>query len=122
MTINTTHRNVDELLMKISVHGPCVLSGCTIRRKANYHDVVARPRRSTIMALLATGLVELDHGVIALTQKARYRLGDGRKSYSAEYHKRLRDRGCVRKQIWVHPDDIERFEGFLRTLKGPMDD
>lgn len=122
MTINTQHRNVDELLMKISVHGPCVLSGCTIRRKANYHDVVARPRRATIMALLASGLIALEHGVIKMTSKGLYRLNDGRKSHSANYHQRLRDRGCVRKQVWVHPDDIERFEDFLRTMKGPMDD
>tara|TARA_Y100000310_G_scaffold332538_1_gene408315 strand:+ start:751 stop:1137 length:387 start_codon:yes stop_codon:yes gene_type:complete len=122
LRLEDPHRSSDELLMKISTHGPCILSGCVIYRKSDFAKV-AKLRRSTLMSLLGSGLIKIEGSFIRLTSRAQYRITSGyRKVASEKYAKRAKDRGCVRKQIWVHPDDIERFEDFLRTLKGPMDD
>lgn len=122
MRIDKHHNTVDQLLLKISVHGPCVLNGCVVRRKSDFTQV-AKLRRSTIMSLVGSGFVEIGDGHIRLTRKGQYQINKkAQRSHSATYAQRAKDRGCVRKQVWVHPDDIERFEGFLRTLKGPMDD
>lgn len=122
MKIDASHNTVEQLLLKISIHGPCVLNGCVVRRKSDFAQV-AKLRRSTILSLVGSGLIEIDKGHIRLTRKGQYQINKGtQKSHSANYTQRMKDRGCVRKQVWVHPDDIERFEDFLRTLKGPMDD
>lgn len=115
--------SVKNVILCISVNSPCVLAGCQIRRKEDY-SLVKTMRRSTLLKLFGGGYAEIRDGRLCLTPKGQRELHtpSEHKSRSAAYSQRVRDRGCIRKSIWVHPDDIERFEDFVATMKGPMDE
>ena len=98
--------------------GPYVLTPDGIVRQKNMPRKALKMRKSTLMGAIASGHLEVADGHVRATPKSRRMLANER-SRSAEYSSRMRDRGCVRKSLWVHPDDVARFEEFVTTLKGP---
>lgn len=115
-------KTLRRIAVTISTTGPYVLSSGVVRQKNPPRDVL-KMRKATLMAMVASGhleivdhhvrLTELGRGIVPTRQDQRLR--------SANYAERMRDRGCVRKTLWVHPDDLQRFDDFAATLRGPSE-
>ena len=113
-------QTVRKIAKELSTNGPYVLVNGQVRKKGELGGVL-KMRRSTLLGLIGSGYVVINDSHVQLTDKG-YRVLHSRqdeKTRSAAYAQRMRDRGCVRKNIWVHPDDIPRFNDFIATLKGP---
>lgn len=106
-----------KVVMAISANGPYVFYNDQMRQKGSPREVL-RMRKATLLSLLGSGYIRIKDSHVYLTNKGHYLIANG-KARTASYSQRMRDRGCVRKTIWLHPEDVDKFEAFSATLKGP---
>lgn len=119
MDEKTLHR----VMTAISNEGPCILHNGRMYSKHTPRGMI-KMHRATLMTLISAGYITIKNTHVIMTSKGRRVLDtrDNEQVRSATYAQRMRDRGRVRKSLWVHPEDLRRFEEFTTTLRGPNDD
>ena len=112
-------KTLQRVVLEIAINGPYVLVSGVVRQKDEPRQPL-KMRKATLLSMLASGHLEIVDCHVRLTTKGRRVLVD-EKLRSIDYATRMKTRGCVRRSVWVHPDDTERFNEFIATLKGPSE-
>ena len=107
-----------KALQTIVDDGPCHMVEGVVRSKKTRRAL--KVRRQTITDLLMNRLVSLDPstGELVVTEDGdRLLRVDGNKiakSRMRDYRQKMKTGGWVQKTVWVHEDDLEEFERFMR--------
>ena len=92
-----------------------VIVNGVVREKSTFKHM--NITRKMMFEILSQGYIKIDTGGVSLTRKGRDAILTGVypvKTSKDFYHQR-KNRGYHPKTVWVHDDDLDKFEQFVRT-------
>lgn len=95
----------------------CVLVGMMLRDKNTFERY--RITNRMLLEMVAKGYVEIRPDRVRVTPKGLYHITEQgvKKKTQKEYYDEKKAAGFVVRQIWVHQDDLDRFDEVMKEFR-----